>query len=504
MRRNERLRALARVAAMVCGYWLLALLLAWRAGALDGAWGADSDEASHFLNGVMVLDYAKAGFPGHPLRYAENYYRHYPKIGLGHWPPLFALVEAAWFVAMPLSYVSGIVLVNLLAAGVAAMICWMGRYGLGLPSGLAWGAGFVWLLLPLVRQYSAVFMAEMLLTFCVTAAVMAFARESIAFGWWAGLALLTKGTAIALAPLPALAALLGGGWGLLRKRWIWVSAGLVLVLAAAWYLKAPGARHERVAPYGGPRFLPRRGPETLRAVGENLGPALALAALAGVAAAWRKRRENRLLLALLAFLPAHVGLRMLVAAWETRHLVMVFPALLLLAAYGLQGRGWRRRALLALVAGATLWHLRSLWPPRPATEGFTEAAAELGGARRILVAGTVPAEGALICSVALRDGGRRPWRVVERGTKVLMESDFLGWRERMLVRDAAEVGQVLRAKGVDGVVVDRQGEKAYVPLVQQYMEEAGGEWERRGVYGARAEVWVRKGHNAHKGPKGHN
>ena len=77
----------ARVIGVTCGvtcvYWLLALGLAWQAGAFGGSWGSDSDEAAHFLNGVMVLDYAKAGLPGHPLRYAENYYQHYPKIGLG-------------------------------------------------------------------------------------------------------------------------------------------------------------------------------------------------------------------------------------------------------------------------------------------------------------------------------------------------------------------------------------------------------------------------------------
>ena len=489
-------RALARVAAVVCLYWLLALGLAWRAGAFDGTWGADPDEASHFLNGVMVFDYAGAGFPGHPLRYAEKYYEHYPKIGLGHWPPLFAVVEAAWFMVVPVSYASALVLVNLLAAGVAALIWWMGWRGLGMPAWLAGAAGLVWLLLPLVRQYSVVFMAEMLLTLCVTAAVLAFARGSVAFGWWAGLALLTKGTAIALAPLPVMAALFGGDWGLLRKRWIWGSALLVLLLAAAWYAKAPGARHERVAPYGGLRFLPRRGPETFRAVGANLGPGLGLAAAAGMVAAWRKRRENRLLLVLLAFLPADLCLRMAVGAWEARHLVMVFPALLLLAAYALQqahGRGWTGRVLLVVVGAATLWHVGSRWPVRAGTAGFTEAAAALSGAGRILIAGTVPAEGALICAVALGDGGLRPLRVVERGTKVLMESDFLGWRERLLVRDAGEAGRVLREHEVDGVVVDRAGDRAYVGFVRAYVERAGEEWERRGELGGGAEVGGRKG-----------
>lgn len=269
---GQRLKTAWWVGAAIAGYLLLALLLAWQGGTWDGSWSAEPDEAAHLLNGVLVWDYARSGWPEHPLRYAERYYEHYPKIGLGHWPPLFALLEAVWFALTGPGYGMALVLVNLLAAGVAAEIWWWGRRWF--PEWLALGTGAVWLLLPLVRQYSQMFMAEMLLAFCVTAAVMAFARRSVGFGVWAAMALLTKGTGIALAALPGMAILMGGRWQWLRQRWLWGSALLVIGLTAGWYGTVPGARHERVAPYGGITFLPHRLPETLAVLAENLGPLL--------------------------------------------------------------------------------------------------------------------------------------------------------------------------------------------------------------------------------------
>jgi hypothetical protein len=38
---------------------------------------------------LMIRDYLVSGFHRAPLRYAENDYVHYPKVGLGKWPPFF-------------------------------------------------------------------------------------------------------------------------------------------------------------------------------------------------------------------------------------------------------------------------------------------------------------------------------------------------------------------------------------------------------------------------------
>src|SRR5215467_9016908 len=82
----------------------IALFLQFTAGAYDGSWSGEVDEPSHFLDGLLVRDYLFSGFQKAPMPYAETYRWYYPKIALGHWPPLLSIVEAAWFFVVPVSY----------------------------------------------------------------------------------------------------------------------------------------------------------------------------------------------------------------------------------------------------------------------------------------------------------------------------------------------------------------------------------------------------------------
>lgn len=60
----------------------------------------DSDTAVHAMDGVLIHDWIGAG-PGawvEPMQFAEAQYGHYPCLGIGrHYPPAFAIVEAAFF-----------------------------------------------------------------------------------------------------------------------------------------------------------------------------------------------------------------------------------------------------------------------------------------------------------------------------------------------------------------------------------------------------------------------
>jgi hypothetical protein len=64
------------------------------------------DSAAHALDGVLILDWLRAG-PSEwrdPLGFAEAQYGHYPALGIGqHYPPGFAMVEAAFFAVFGVS-----------------------------------------------------------------------------------------------------------------------------------------------------------------------------------------------------------------------------------------------------------------------------------------------------------------------------------------------------------------------------------------------------------------
>lgn len=75
-------------------FWFLAFfLVAVVLQVANGSYGADvgweCDAASHYMNGLLIRDYLAQGAPSSPMSYAMNYYGHYPKVGIGQWPPLF-------------------------------------------------------------------------------------------------------------------------------------------------------------------------------------------------------------------------------------------------------------------------------------------------------------------------------------------------------------------------------------------------------------------------------
>ena len=46
------------------------------------------DEASHYLNSLVIRDYLVKGLGTNPVLFAERYYAAYPKVALLVWPPL--------------------------------------------------------------------------------------------------------------------------------------------------------------------------------------------------------------------------------------------------------------------------------------------------------------------------------------------------------------------------------------------------------------------------------
>ncbi len=132
------------------------------AGAQWSEFGAHPDEAAHYVTGLMVRDYFAAGCPGSPMKFADDYYAHYPKIGLGVWPPLFYVVQSVWTLPFGVSRTSVLLLMCVLAAIVACQIYRALHDEYGHVCG-ALGA-LLFLSLPIVREYDGMIMAETLST----------------------------------------------------------------------------------------------------------------------------------------------------------------------------------------------------------------------------------------------------------------------------------------------------------------------------------------------------
>lgn len=469
------------------GGWVIPLLvfltllgavvsLQWYKGAFVAEFSGSADEPAHYVTGLLAHDYLAAGAPWPPMAYAENYYRHYPKVAIGHWPPFFYMVQAAWMLGFGVSRLSMMLLMASLTALLGTVVFQVARREFGVWTGVA--VVILVLTAKPVAISSMLVMAEILLTLLILLALLAFARylehpawQSAAwFGLWAGLALLTKGTGIVLAAVPPIAVALTGRWGLLRKFSLWLPAVIVVVMAGPWYLLVPGAKHEKVFAYGEVQIIPSRFWGSVESWADSLGIVVTLAAILGVAVAARmihRRQANGLWITSVAVLIGTLLCRQLVGAWEARHLVAGIPMLLLLAALGVKslrerisaGPEWLKTGVLvAAVLLLAVWDVGRI--PRKAHRGFSETVDSLlaDASRRdqpILVCSGSTGEGVVVAEVAMRE--KRPGRVVLRGSKVLAEANWMGTRVRTLFDDREKMLAAVEAIPVGAVVLDRTG-----------------------------------------------
>ena len=221
------------------------------AGAYESEFGGHPDEAAHYVTGLFVreamitlprviserslapLDVFKKDAP-------DGFYAHYPKVALGVWPPFFYVVQSAWTLPFGVSRSSVLLLMCALAAILAVLLYRPLAEEFGIVGGIV---GVVFLFsLPLWREYNAMIMAESLSAVTMFTAALAWGRfldtgkmrSAIWFGILASVAILTKGTGLALAIAAPLALVLSGKWQLLLRRATWVAAGIVALIAGPW------------------------------------------------------------------------------------------------------------------------------------------------------------------------------------------------------------------------------------------------------------------------------
>ena len=75
----------------------------------------------------MVYDYLRGGSYGDPMGFAEAFYVRYPKVAIGHWPPVFYGVQAAcYFIFRPANRAAR-ALVFVMTLGLAGLVWWASR-----------------------------------------------------------------------------------------------------------------------------------------------------------------------------------------------------------------------------------------------------------------------------------------------------------------------------------------------------------------------------------------
>ncbi len=143
-------------------WWLVAIvaisLLVWSRQIHVGGFSW-SDAPLHAMDGVFVLDLAKAAPIGHLKGWMQDYYARYPSLGMiVFYPPFFATVEATFYAIFGISVLTARLSVLFFAVGGLLAMYWVARQLFDRTAGLL--AAGLWASLPGTVLWSRQVMLE--------------------------------------------------------------------------------------------------------------------------------------------------------------------------------------------------------------------------------------------------------------------------------------------------------------------------------------------------------
>ncbi len=462
--------------------FLLTFTLQYVNAAKDQELAQSADEPSHVVSAVMIHDYIAAGMPAPPMKYAEAYYARYPKVAIGHWPPLLYVVGAFWMLVLGVSRHSLLLLSGTITTILAVLLANWVRRMYGPLLGLLAGAAFI--ALHSTQSKSDAFMLDMGVALASFAAALLmerfFRQDNRRTAIWMGLAvsaaMLVKGNGMALILMVGLMLLATRRWDMLRRPYLYLAGLVVILVGFPWQLLTIRLlSRSQIVNHPGPAiFLQNLQHYSEVLLREFTLPVAILAAIGLVLGFWRARDEERCdtlpVLSMACLFSATVlfhSIVPIVDVVDSRYMTAALPPGIALFLAGcdwlarLLPRGRlspaARMSILAVVALVTAAGLGAFRPVGRQVLGFSRAADLAinanGSCCTMLICSDATGEGAFISEMAFRD--RDINRVVLRATKLISESPWNGTTVRMLFRDDGDLARSLDANAVDVVVVDR-------------------------------------------------
>jgi len=491
-------------------FFMVQVTLQWGSGSFDSEFGGYPDEAAHYVTGLMVRDYV-AAFPSvSPLKFAEDYYLHYPKVALGHWPPLFYVVQAVWTLLFSPSRLSMLLLMALLTTMLAGSVYLVVRGELSAKIGMV--IGLLLLGLPLIQTYSGMVMAEILVALLSFWAVVCFGhfleteqwQDATSFGIFAALAVLTKGNGLALGLVPPLALLFSGRFHLLARPSFWYPVIIVLVFCGPWYwltLRMVRNGWQEGAPTL--KFTIEAAPYYLYGLGKITGIWLTLMVVIGFVThaiwpCWKRDIGGKWAAITALLVSGWIFHTVVPAGLESRHLILVVPALMMFLAAGISSLANRlpprhvtagQKAIVLALVTAAIFVGGTFAIPKKSWYGFGNIAQQLLLTSNLeqsvhLISSDATGEGMFIAEMAMRE--QRPGHFVLRASKTLAKSRWDGNQYMALYSSPEEVMSYLEEVPVGVVVIDwsipAQNQREHHNLLKETIETYAQRWEFLGSY----------------------
>jgi hypothetical protein len=491
-------------------FLLVEVALQWAGGAFSSEFGGHPDEAAHYVTTLMLRDYMVVPGTPSPMRFAEDYYLHYPKVAFGHWPPFFYIVQAIWTLLFSPSRLSMLLLMALLTSLLATLVYVTIRREVC--SKAATLIGLLLLAQPLIQRYSAMVMLEILLALLSFLAALRFGRfldtgkwrDAIGFSIWSMLAVLTKGNGLTLALLPPIAILFSRRFQLLARLSFWCPAMLVLVFCGPWYwltLDLVRNAWQAESPTLGFAIEAVRyySYHLVNIIGIDASFLVLIGFVVTVARPWSEKRVEGRWAAVGALLVSVLMFHVVVpSSQEERHLITAVPVLLMFLTAGIAwtadrlplGRLANNRKVVGMTLAVMLVIGRETFAiPKKAWHGFGDVAEQLLSTADLqrsvfLVASDPQGEGMLISEVAMRE--RRPGHIVLRASKILSRSRWNGESYELLYKTPEEMMSYLEGIPVGVVVLDVsipvEHQTADFRILQETLNAFTQQWAPVGSY----------------------
>ena len=484
---------LAYLCALAVGILAMWLAKSYQSG-FSGA-----DEPSHFLNGYFIADYLRHHLGANPMAAATEFYVHYPKISIGHWPPAYYGFLGILFTVlpptMPVAFAINALVAALPAVGIAAALAMLsGRRA-------AIAGVLIYALTPLALEGQVMFMVDQPLAACLVAATAVWIGYAHAPGWGkaigfallAALAVLIKGNGWLVVFIPVFHILLSANWRLLLSIRLYVAAAVAATLVVPWYMLTAKIAADGFNYQAGFAYAYQALAANLGTLAHELTPAGLLLAVFGAAAEFRERTHAPLrwtvVSGIISLVLATLTLQSLVPVdIVDRYMAPALPAVVVLVVLGAgrvlawlaRGRGpglaGAAAAVLAVVMAVPgIRHLAER-PPK-ADMGIAQLAGALASGHQpalTVIDGPAGAEGAFIAQMAVHDTGLQGY--VVRASKLLADSNFMGSSYTLKFSDARQVLAELHRLGVQHVVIVRPHDLPAYPHSRQMRDAlaAGG------------------------------
>ncbi len=463
-----------------------------RNSAYSSEYARHFDEPAQFVTGLAVRDFIESGDWSDPLGFAERFYLHYPKVAMGHWPPVFYLMQAIWMFVAGVSRTSSMILMALVMVALLVLVVRSLRVELG--AWLAVSSGLALLLLPQVQFAVSLMMAELPLALFALAATVSFGvflakgnrGSALSFSFFAVVAIMTKPNGLALALVPPLALLFSWRWGALRNPWFWLPALIVGMVCAPWYwltldMMANGPFSSGISMAS----VAHKAAAYSLSFSRLLGPGLLV--LCGVGFVDRvlvPRGGQAFWSALGALMIGAVAYHWFVPAdLPQRHILFSLPPAICFAAAGAERlarllASERARVtvatLLLLVGVVGAWLLDRVTVPVPSARGFGPVAqsivSEEGFGESVLMVVSDPiGEGAFVAEVAKRE--ERPGHIVLRASKVLSRSNWNGSQFELIYATVDDLWTFVCEVPVGVILVDRSVTEPFLTRDQLLVRE---------------------------------